>query len=385
MDYLQHTNAIDRFYARLDIVAEELFKLQNNVKTVIFGTNKISGMMAYYLQIKGINIFAFIDNDKARHGTKVFGIDVYDPEELLCEYDKNYRILIVSGHQKSMVEQLERMGYSTNQEIQIVIDLNQEMKDFSYIDRTGYVELTTEEIRASQLRALNRLKEVCQEHNLKYYLCGGTLLGAVRHQGYIPWDDDIDVFVELQDLKKLNKIMKTDPNYSLISFVDEENDYFDEISVFVDHSVVVDNNHFPIQLTTGMGIDVFYLSGLPETEEEIYEYALKVKELEQIKWNKFYSKEECKQATKNVIEFLSKYEFGETTKVGSILSPHFLREVFSYKSFQNPDWIVFEGVKHSVPGDYHEYLSQIYGEDYMTPPPEKNRVAHHSFKAYRKQ
>ncbi|MBD5136059.1 MAG: hypothetical protein HDT39_08900 [Lachnospiraceae bacterium] len=381
MDYIRHTRAIDKFYKNLDLITE---KLKGGKKTVIFGTNKISGMMAYYLEKNGIAITAFIDNDKARHGEKVFGIPVFSPEGLLGEYDSEYRILIVSGHQESMVAQLENMGYSLQEQICIVMDLNREMEDFGYIDRSGMRELSSKEIREGQLRALRHLKEVCEKNNLKYYLCGGTLLGAVRHKGYIPWDDDIDVFLELEDLKKLNEIMKADKEFSLISFVDKDNDYFDEISLFVDNSAIMDNNHFPIQMTTGITIDIFYLSGIPDGEAELREYALRAKELEQIKWNKFYSNEECKKAVGDVIDFLSQYKFGDTKRVGSVLSPHFLREVFEYESFQKTKQLLFEGELYAVPGDYHTYLKQIYGDDYMIPPPENNRVAHHSFKAYKK-
>lgn len=381
MDYIRHTRAIDKFYKNLDLITD---KLKAGKKTVIFGTNKISGMMAYYLQKNGIAVTAFIDNDKARHGEKVFGIPVFSPEGLLGEYDSAFRILIVSGHQESMVAQLEKMGYSLQEHICIVMDLNKEMEDFGYIDRSGMCELSSKEIREGQLRALKHLKEVCEKHNLKYYLCGGTLLGAVRHKGYIPWDDDIDVFLELEDLKKLNEIMKSDKEFSLISFVDKDNDYFDEISLFVDNSVIMDNNHFPIQMTTGITIDIFYLSGIPDGEDELKEYALRAKELEQIKWNKFYSNEECKKAVGDVIDFLSQYKFGDTKRVGSVLSPHFLREVFEYESFQKPKHLLFEGELYAVPGDYHTYLKQIYGDDYMVPPPENKRVAHHSFKAYKK-
>ena len=381
MEYTIHTNAIDKFYKKLDEVSNNL---EENNKIVIFGTNKISGMMAHYLENKGLVIHGLIDNDSSRHGKKIFGIGVYSPEDLLKEFDDNYRILIVSGHQKSMVEQLETMGYIYDKNIIVVIDLNKEMNDYSYVDRSNCIELTDKEIKERQVKALKHLKKVCDANNIKYYLAYGTLLGAVRHKGFIPWDDDVDVFVELEDLKKLNEVMKNDKEYSLISFVDENSDYCDEISLFVDNSAIMDNNHFPIQLSTGITMDVFYLSGIPDDEEEMMEYALKAKELEQIKWNKYYSKEECKKAVKDVLDFLSKYKFGETKRVGSVLSPYFLREIFDYESFANPIELQFEDVTLKCPSDYDSYLKQIYGEDYMTPPPEDKRGGHHSYKIYKK-
>lgn len=381
MDYVIHRNAVDKFYHNLDIILKEL---NSNNKIVIFGTNKVSGMMAHYLIKNGKNVYALIDNDTVRQGQRIFGIKVYSPEKCLGEFDDDYRILIVSGHQQSMVKQLTDMGYEHDKHIRIVIDLNQEMSDFSFVDRNGYEELSDEEVRKKQINALRHLKEVCERNHLKYYLAYGTLLGAVRHKGYIPWDDDIDVFVELEDLKRLNQVMKDDKEFSLISFVDEDNDYCDEISLFVDCSAIMDNNHFPIQLTTGITIDVFCLSGIPDGENEFYEYAQKAKQMEQIKWNKMYNAKECKAEVMNVLKFLSQYEFGKTKRVGSILSPYFLREVFDYNSFAHPRELLFEGEYYKAPYDYNEYLCQIYGEDYMLPPPEKERNGHHSYRAYKK-
>ena len=382
MEYAIHRQAVDRFYCALNDLETQM---TDQDKILIFGTNKVSGMMAYYLKEKGRQICGFIDNDVTRQGKEVFGLPIYAPEQKLKPFDDTYRILIVSGHQDSMVKQLEQLGYTLERHIKIVIDLNKEMQDFSFADRRGYVELTEDEIRQGQLRVLKHLKEVCEKHQLRYYLAGGTLLGAVRHQGFIPWDDDIDVFVELEDLKKLNEIMKEDKDYSLLTFVDEESEYCDEYTLLVEHATIMDNNHFPIQLTTGISIDISYLSGIPDGEEELSAYAQKAKELEQIKWNKLYSREECKKATKDVVAYLSQYKFGATKRVGSVLSPHYLREVFQYESFAKPTQVLFEGEYYSAPSDYDAYLTQLYGKDYMTPPPEPARDGHHSFKVYHRK
>ena len=67
-------------------------------------------------------------------------------------------------------------------------------------------ELTLEEVQNISLEIFTKFDEICREHNLKYFMMYGTLLGAVRHKGFIPWDDDIDVWMFREDYNKLCEI-----------------------------------------------------------------------------------------------------------------------------------------------------------------------------------
>lgn len=70
-------------------------------------------------------------------------------------------------------------------------------------------KLSSEEIKQIELNLLLKLDEICKKYKLRYYLCGGTLLGAVRHKGFIPWDDDIDVLMPREDFEKLLRLEKS--------------------------------------------------------------------------------------------------------------------------------------------------------------------------------
>ena len=74
-------------------------------------------------------------------------------------------------------------------------------------------EIKTDELKKIEFDLLKFVKEFCKENNLTYFLCGGTLLGAVRHKGFIPWDDDIDIFMPIKDYKKFIQLMKNNEKY----------------------------------------------------------------------------------------------------------------------------------------------------------------------------
>ena len=70
-------------------------------------------------------------------------------------------------------------------------------------------KLNSDEVKKIELQLLLKFDELCKKHDLQYSLCGGTLLGAIRHKGFIPWDDDIDVMMPRDDFEKLLKLEKT--------------------------------------------------------------------------------------------------------------------------------------------------------------------------------
>ena len=79
-------------------------------------------------------------------------------------------------------------------------------------------ELSLQEIKQIELQILKRLKFFCDENNIRYFLCNGTLLGAIKYEGFIPWDDDIDVFVPRKDYDRLIRSFEDDNKYHLFAF-----------------------------------------------------------------------------------------------------------------------------------------------------------------------
>ena len=183
---------------------------------VLFGINSSSHVVRRYLNEKGLNIEAYIDNDSAKvemNKEKIknenrYKINTLKPEELKKFYS-SVVILITSKYYKEMKVQLEKMGYVEKQDFFQLIDVNDLEKyvDFSNMDDMQEINLDT--FKELQLKLLDYVDKICDEYALKYYMSGGTLLGAVRHKGFIPWDDDIDIVLPMPDFKKFGEIVNS--------------------------------------------------------------------------------------------------------------------------------------------------------------------------------
>lgn len=381
VDYIRHEIAVHKMYTNLDNMINS--NLLENREVIMFGTSKIASMIVYYLQQNKICVKSIVDNDKKRWNQEVWGLKVYPPDYYQDNYNDKCLFLIASSYQNEMINQLQEYGYKSDKHIIKVIDLPEAMNDYSFADRTEYREMSDTDIRISQTNVLKHLKHLCEQNNLRYYLCGGTLLGAVRHKGYIPWDDDIDVVMPADDIVKLVKLLNEDTEYGIVSCFGNM-DYFDECSMMYDRSNICDVNHFPMQMTLGMWIDIFPFFGMPDGDEEISEYAKTAKYMEADKWNKIYSGQKCQDALKEQLGYLMGYDYDNSPNIGFLLSRYFMKDVFPAKYFKKAVKVLFEGEYYDAPEDWDLYLKKIYG-DYMQLPPIEQQVGHHYFKAYYKK
>ncbi|MGN9019247.1 LicD family protein [Lachnospiraceae bacterium HCP1S3_C3] len=349
-------------------------------KVIMFGTSIISEMIVNKLAKTKLNVLFIVDNAEWRQGMRVYGKKVYSPEILNERFDDNYLILIASASQNEMIEQLENYGYKVNQHIIKVIDLPKLMNDYSYVDRSCLCQLGRGEVRNVQLGILQRIREYADKYNIKYYLSSGTALGAVRHGGYIPWDDDVDVFIPINDYLRLIDILENDERYKVVSQFNTDYYFGWGFGYMIDTTTICDINKFPIQLTTGQSIDLFPLYGIPDDEEENKYYIQKVKELE----NRCLVAVEDRERIKAIDEmnrFLLRYDYDNCKLVGNVLMPFFVKDIFDKEIFGDGIEKKFENLSLKVPNNYDAYLKQMYG-DYMKLPPKEKQKGEHFFHTY---
>ncbi|WP_010677042.1 LicD family protein [Bacillus timonensis] len=261
------------------------------------------------------------------------------------------------------------------------------------------------------LDILKYIDKICRENNIEYSLCGGTLLGAIRHKGFIPWDDDIDIFLIRSEYERLLKILKTEKRYLLIS--PETSGFFQVYLKLVDRRTVMtmDNPNEPVIPNLGVNIDIFPIDGVPSNVNDQEEFVSSIRKLmysmrmamprvyynSDTSWKKnikkiiYYpkhmylrSKATPEEMKRKLLKMMQTYSFNNSTHAGFILSTYGKKEILPKDVFTGQIDIEFEGEKFRAFKGYESYLIAIYG-NYMKLPPIEKRVSQHYFTAYWKE
>ena len=268
--------------------------------------------------------------------------------------------------------------------------------------RDGYfVDETIKKIWAVELGLLEQFQTVCRKHNLKYYAIGGTLLGAVRHQGFIPWDDDIDVGMLREDYDRFVQLCEAEFSYPYC-LVTPMND-----ACYRAHAQIrnCETTGYPavdesLSCNKGIFIDIFPLDGVADSKAAFAFQMLQMKLLNRILVNYYYfdavhsNPPFVKRAFHRVVcgmmkcfgvkrvyarydKIAARYSKKETAKVGelSILFGdgryHWRREVFD-KAVELP----FEFLQITAPAGWEEFLTNTFGEYRTIPENKKERALH---------
>lgn len=266
--------------------------------------------------------------------------------------------------------------------------------------------INTEELRNVQLDILKHVDNFCKENDIKYFLCGGSMIGAVRHHGFIPWDDDIDIMLLREDYEKFISIYseKDKSEYKLHSLLTDKK--YSSTYVKIDNSRTVLKEYVEEPTAEiGINIDVFPVDDLPnnkEAQKKIYKRYGYYRALIDLK-NVRFSKERVWY--KNLVLLIShlllkpvsmrkladliennavKYKGKTSDYCGIVVWGYGLREINYRKNWDDCILVDFEDMKAPIPVGYDNYLTCVYG-DYMKLPPEEKRISHHAFEAYWKE
>lgn len=247
--------------------------------------------------------------------------------------------------------------------------------------------VTFEEKKTIQLEMLKEIDAFCRIHNIKYSLAFGTLLGAIRHKGFIPWDDDVDIMMPLPDMLKFRD-----------EFHSETMKYYDidtDTQFRYAFARIADTRTYSqaglIYQSYGVCIDLYTVVSVPDSYEEQHFFYHKAVQLEKISdfWGKWRSRAIrylpiktipfYRRAVRRFTEHLRySLQYGETKSFYIIAGPICLYPKMSYNTdlFNNTVDVEFEGNKFKAISNYDMYLTLRYG-DYMTPPPESQRRPYH--------
>ena len=271
-------------------------------------------------------------------------------------------------------------------------------------------KLDIRETKEVLLNILIELDKFCRIHDLKYYLCGGTLLGSIRHKGFIPWDDDIDIMMPRPDYEKL---LNWDKEFTWPAYLNKV-DWKHKSSPYpfikiIDTRTYIDEKYISANMNAkSLWIDVFPIDGNANSKffnQILYCRSLFLRKILKLRIaNPKEGKSVLKKAIKQLIcPFLApidihwlcdkidllakKYSFDESKCIGGVVWGYGTQEtMYDKEGFMKSVDVYFENHIFKAPKNYDEYLSNLYS-DYMKLPPESQRVSHdyHAYKVINTQ
>lgn len=258
---------------------------------------------------------------------------------------------------------------------------------------------TLQKVQKVSLATAKYFVDFCKKNDLLCYLCGGGAIGALRHQGFVPWDDDLDFFMPREDYEKLLELWKTQESERKYFLSRSSKEYSDKNSFTTIRdrdTTFIKTYQANLDIIHGIQIDIFPLDNAPETASQ-----RKIQKLWALVYALFCSQQVPKNHGK-ILEWTSgailrvakrpidkyriwkyaeskmiKYNDLESQNVTELcVGPRYMGNIYPKEEFKEALWLPFENTKLPIPIGYDKYLTRVFG-DYMSPPPIEQRVSHH--------
>ena len=260
-------------------------------------------------------------------------------------------------------------------------------------------EISLRELQNKSLEIALYFKDFCNEHGLLFYMCGGCCIGSLRHKGFIPWDDDVDVFMPRDDYEKLKELWPKYANTEKYACVYADKNRVDGnlfVTIRDNETTAIKPYQVDMDISHGVALDVLPLDGWPDG---------KMKRKMQVFWALVYSLY-CAQTVpvnhgkavsvagkialtlvpskklryklwKLAERKMTKYPIKECNYITELCSgPYYMKKQYPREAFDKAIWVDFEDVKMPIPQGYDVSLRTAFG-DYMKLPPKEKQKPHH--------
>lgn len=235
------------------------------------------------------------------------------------------------------------------------------------------------EVQQKELQILLEIDRICRKHSLTYYLIGGSALGALRHGGFIPWDDDVDIAMPRDDYGRFLEVCSTELSdaYFLQTHATQPNYPYPFTLVNLNNTTFIRSRLRRLRMHHGISVDLFPLDGLPRhrlfqvAEVRLVEFlkSLIIVRRLPLGLSPWITRWRCA-----LIEWImSRVSLRRANKWANIVGG--LREIMDREVYGTPRLADFEGHKLPVPNQCERYLTIMYG-DYMKIPPVEERRGH---------
>jgi lipopolysaccharide cholinephosphotransferase len=246
-----------------------------------------------------------------------------------------------------------------------------------------------------ELTILMEVKRICEKHKINYFLIGGTLIGAVRHKGFIPWDDDIDVGMLRDDFDKFIHVLNDELGDDFYAQSGNGGVYSTKIRLKNTKYKKRSEANLPY---TGISIDILAYDVIPDNYPKAFVYCYFFSLLTRNFYFRMGARPRPANILYRIVLYLSylAFLFIPTASIKNVMERHYLKYIDSkskyrmaltshygfprarhqYTTLSQLGTAFFEGIEMPVPADYHTFLTEQYG-DYMQLPPAEKQISHH--------
>ncbi len=257
------------------------------------------------------------------------------------------------------------------------------------------------DIQKCILRIFKEVALLCEREGIHYYAIGGTCIGAVRHKGFIPWDDDLDIAIPIEEFDTFIALAreKLPPHLEVCTY-DDSSSHWHILAKIVDKNttLIEEHNLYNPDMYRGCFIDIMPLSGVPDVKWKQFVFCMTILFYLKLTWKFHSSKDKTKGLMWNMIwialqplkllvgedyfenkwmNLLRRHPVKDSKYVGDVWMGNVRKKIVLKECFGTPVQMPFEDTIIKCPQMWDQYLTKIFG-NYMELPPQEERYGHHS-------